>query len=337
MSVPSEVGTVFVSDSNGKQDFVFTLDDNSNGEFRLNGSSKKCDNFSSLANGTKCSIKLFLVKSLNYERNKRRSVSIRVTDIRGSSLVRTFTIEVIDCNDAPTSISLNGGVSALIMENSAGAYVGVLRTTDEDTSQTWSYHLLEDYNLFNVRVIGDEYNIFLNENSSLNYENKSEFILTVISRDNGQPSFVVSRNFTIFVVDINEAPTQIHLSKHVINETIVLGSEASALTVDDPDNVNNDRQSHSCRVVVGQDKFRIRAGLLLSNVRFNYERIPYVNISVQCVDSGRPRLYITQHFTIFINDVNEEPTDIILSNLVVRENELYAFGECFFIEQNAVI
>ena len=48
--------------------------------------------------------------------------------------------------------------------------------------------------------------------------------------------------------------------------------------------------------------------------------MPTMNISIRCEDSGRPALYIEKWFTIDVKDVNERPTDILLSSNTIDEN-----------------
>ena len=49
-------------------------------------------------------------------------------------------------------------------------------------------------------------------------------------------------------------------------------------------------------------------------------QVPTVNISIRCEDSGRPVQSIEKWFVINVQDVNERPTSISLSNSFVAEN-----------------
>lgn len=311
------IGTLVAVDSDANQNLTFTLDDDSQGEFSLNPSSSQCQSIIHDGNQTRCTITLLLSKTLNYEVNSKRFITVRVTDNHGLFHVQKFTINVLDCNDAPTNIFLGGGMSAVVYENINGAFVGELETRDEDKSQSWSYSLLYDFgNLF--QVIGK--NIYVNTASHLNYEAKSSYILGVKSVDSGVPPYEVSRNFTIVVADINEVPTNITLSSTTIFENSPAGTIIANLTVDDPDNLVIPRQSHSC-IVVSQNKVTINSGRLVSSVVLDFEKTLYVNVSIQCTDSGTPSLKYTQDFTVSVKDKNEAPSDIVLSRLSVLENQ----------------
>ena len=45
-----------------------------------------------------------------------------------------------------------------------------------------------------------------------------------------------------------------------------------------------------------------------------------MNISIRCEDSGRPVLYIEKWFVINVKDVNEKPTNILISSSSIAEN-----------------
>jgi hypothetical protein len=122
------------------------------------------------------------------------------------------------------------------------------------------------------------------------------------------------------VADVNEAPTKITLSSKEIYENSSPGTVIANLTVDDPDNLNTPIQTHSC-VVVAQNQFRIDSGRLVSSAALDFERTPFLNVSIECTDSGTPRLKYKEEFTVSVKDRNEAPSDIILSSLSVLENQ----------------
>ena len=312
----SIIGTLVAVDSDANQALTFTLDDDSAGEFSLNPSSSQCQSTVNDGNKTRCTITLLLSKTLNYEENSKRLITVRVTDNHGLFFVQKFTINVLDCNDAPTNITLSGSVSAVVYENIDGSFVGELETSDEDKSQSWTYSLLDDFGKF--KIIGK--NIYVKTASHLNYEEKSSYTLGVKSVDSGVPSYEVSRNFTISVADVNEAPTKITLSNKTIFENSVEGTIIADLRVDDPDNLAIPRQSHSC-IVLGHNKVRVDSGKLVSSTVLDYEKMPFLNVSIQCTDSGTPSLKYSQDFTVIVEDKNEVPSDIILSSLSVLENQ----------------
>ena len=314
----SIVGTLVAQDSDANQTLQFRLDDDSDGAFSLVHSSSQCQSFTNSTIQTSCIVDVLLAKSLNYEKFKLRYITVRVTDDHGLFKVQRFSINVTDCNDAPTDITLSGGSSAVINENAKGVFVGGLETTDEDSTQSWSYNLLRDAGgLF--RILGS--GIYVSENGSLDYEKESVHVVSVKSMDDGLPPYWMVRNFTIVVADLNERPTNIILSRNIMNENSPPGTVIANITVEDPDNARLFRQHHSC-AVIGQNrgKFSINNENLVNTVILDYEKIPSINITIECTDNGSPALKYLKEFTIIVADVNEAPVGITLSSLNVREN-----------------
>lgn len=312
------MGTLLAQDSDANQTLQFRLDDDSDGAFSLINSPSQCQSFMNSTIQTSCTVDVSLAKPLNYEKFKLRYITVRVTDDHGSFKVQRFSINVTDCNDAPTDVTLSGGTSAVVNENAKGVFVGELETTDEDSSQSWSYKLLVDAGgLF--RILGSA--IYVSENESLDYEQESVHVVSVISMDNGLPPYWMVRNFTIVVADLNESPTNIILSKSVTNENSPPGTVIANSTVEDPDNARSFRQRHSC-AVIGQNRgqFSINNGNLVNTVILDHEKIPSINITIECTDDGSPALKYQQEFTVIVADVNEAPVGITLSSLNVREN-----------------
>jgi Ca2+-binding RTX toxin-like protein len=112
MAVGSTVGTLTSVDPDLADVNSFTLLDDAGGRFSIAGNH------------------IILEKVLNYETAKSHDVTVRVTDLAGLTLDRTFTIAVDDVNDtAPIITSLAAATSA---ENQIA--VASLTATDPDTS-----------------------------------------------------------------------------------------------------------------------------------------------------------------------------------------------------------
>ena len=99
--------------------------------------------------------------------------TVTATDDAGHEKSTTYQFTVIDVNDAPTAIALS---STAIDENSAGAIVGDLTTTDEDANDTHTYTLTgTDADSF--EVVGGQ--LKLKDGVSANYEVKNSYSVTV--------------------------------------------------------------------------------------------------------------------------------------------------------------
>lgn len=100
-------------------------------------------------------------------------------------------------------ISIDGGQTE-IPENEPSFIIGALQTTDEDEGDTFTYHVISHWELFRIR--GNKLEVA----SPLDYEEKSQYRVTIKSTDNGGLSF--SKSFIFKVLNLNEKPNNISLN-----------------------------------------------------------------------------------------------------------------------------
>ncbi|MES0828554.1 cadherin repeat domain-containing protein, partial [Ruegeria sp. SCP11] len=108
-------------------------------------------------------------------------------------------------------------------------------------------------------------------------------------------------------------PTDITLSNASVDENAA-GAIIGDLTVTDPD----DGDSHTFSV--DDARFEVVAGQLKlkAGEALDHETEDTVNVEVTAEDTGS--LTYSETFVITVNDLNEAPTDITLSNASVDEN-----------------
>jgi hypothetical protein len=239
--------------------------------------------------------------SFDFEAKSSYSVRIQVTD-GANTFAKAFTVTVTDVNEAPTDLSLS---PSSIAENSgADAVVGALTPTDPDTGETYSYALVAgtgstDNGSFNVSGSN------LRENASFDFESKSSYSVRIQVTD-GSNTF--AKAFTVTVNDVNEAPTDIQLSKSDIDENGAANAVIGALTSTDEDA----GQTHTYSLVSGtgsadNGSFNINSSNLRENTGFNYEVKNSYSIRIRTTDNGTPNLSFEKQFTITVNDVNDAP------------------------------
>ena len=142
---------------------------------------------------TKCSCKLLVSGRLNYEDISSHLIIVEVSDGKHSA-VNNFTIVLVDQNDRPENVTIQGSLSGRVKENANDALIGELVTSDEDGSQSHVY-ALKDAARFAIK--GNK--LYTSQEANLNYEQQQEFEISVISTDNGNPSLNVEQNLTVMV------------------------------------------------------------------------------------------------------------------------------------------
>jgi VCBS repeat-containing protein len=249
---------------------------------------------------------------LDYETESSITLDITATDSGGISFTRQVTIAVSDANEAPTAIALS---SSQVAENAPGAVIGVLTTTDPDAGDTARYSLSDSR--FEVVVSDERFEVVgdvlkLKDGQSLDHEAASSLTLTVTATDSG--GLTLSRDFTITVTNVNEAPTAITLSGSTVAENVA-GAVIGTLSATDPD--AGDRITYA----ISDDRFEVLGSTLkLKDGQFlDHEAASSLTLTVRATDSSG--LTFDHDFAIAVTDVNERPTVITLSANTVTENE----------------
>lgn len=125
-------------------------------------------------------------------------------------------------------------------------------------------------------------------------------------------SMAVNQSFTVYVTNVNEAPTSISLSNRVVPENSPRGSLVGIINVTDPDEAFV-RQTITCglRNDAG-GRFKV-SGLnltVLNSRMLNYEAPdgPDYLVDIECQDQDGEATQ--QQFTVELTDVNEPPVSI---------------------------
>ena len=117
----------------------------------------------------------------------------------------------------------------------------------------------------------------------------------------------------------NKDPTDLFISETIFDENIADGSLVATLSSEDP-NVDD---IHTYSLVTGDGdtdntSFMIDGNQLNINSSPNYETYNSYSIRLQTEDDGG--LAYEEEFTLTVNDLNEQPTDIYFSNTSFDEN-----------------
>ena len=271
----------------------------------------------------------------DYETKSAYDISVKVSDPTQAgqsggdeSYTKAFTINVTNVNEAPTGLTLT---SDSVAENTAvGAIVGTVTATgDPDSSNHFTYSLGSggDNDSFTI----DASTGVLKTKAIFDYETKSAYDISVKVSDptqagqsGGDESY--TKDFTINVTNVNEAPTGLTLTSDSVAENTAVGAIVGTVTATgDPDSSNH--FTYSLGTGGDNDSFTIdpSTGVLKTKAIFDYETKSAYDISVKVSDptqagqSGGDESY-TKAFTINVTNVNEAPTGLTLTSDSVAEN-----------------
>ncbi|HEX3131734.1 MAG TPA: cadherin domain-containing protein, partial [Thermoanaerobaculia bacterium] len=252
---------------------------------------------------------------LDFETKSSYSIRVRSTDAGGLFFEKVFTITATDANEGPTDIALSP--SSMAEGQASGTVVGTFSTTDPDAGDTFTYTLVAgagstDNGSFTIA--GNQ----LQTAAVFDFETKSSYSIRVRSTDSGGLFF--EKVFTITVTNANEQPTDIALSPSAINENQASGTPVGTFSTIDPD--TGDTFTYTLVAGAGSTdngSFTISGNQLLTGAVFDFETKSSYSIRVRSTDAGG--LFFEKAFTITVNNLNEGPTDIALSNATLAENQ----------------
>ena len=126
-------------------------------------------------------------------------------------------------------------------------------------------------------------------------------------------------SYSLLVVAPNDPPTDITLSASTLPENSAVGTPVGSLTAVDEDADD----THSFELVSGEDdddnaKFTINGSQVLASAVFDFETQTEASIRIKATDGAGQS--IEKAFTIGIENVNEAPASLSLSNAELAEN-----------------
>ncbi len=244
---------------------------------------------------------------LDPESQNEYRVRIMSTDSGGLSVEQMLVITVLDVNQAPTAVLLTP--SEVAGDAPVGTVVGTLTTEDPDEGDTHTYAFVEgegdDDNAAFI-IDGDQ----LLTNVELDPETQNEYRVRIMSTDSGGLS--VEQMLVITVLDVNQAPTAVMLTPSEVEENVPIGTVVGTLTTEDPD--EDDTHTYAFIEGEGDDDnaaFIIDGDQLLTNVELDFETKNEYHVRIISTDSGG--LSVEQMLVITVLDVNEAPTEVMLT------------------------
>uniref|UniRef100_A0A3Q2QE05 Cadherin domain-containing protein n=1 Tax=Fundulus heteroclitus TaxID=8078 RepID=A0A3Q2QE05_FUNHE len=153
----------------------------------------------------------------------------------------------------------------------------------------------------------------------LDRETDSYYNVTIIARDDGEPALMSTKEFTVYVSDVNDNSPQ--FSEPVFNvylkENTPVGKVLKRVSAFDADTDQNAQLSYS--VIESKSNLQLLAmvninsetGDITSLQSFNYEELKTFQFKVQATDSGVPPLSSNVTVNIFILDENDNNPTIL--------------------------
>ena len=237
------------------------------------------------------------------------TLSYSVSDGAASTLA-TRTVTIAAVNDEPV---LSFPRLPLISEGVAqGAVIGVIGVTDRDVGDNVTLAISDDESgLFEIQ----DGVLKLKNGASLDFETAKTHSITIEATDShGLKDTLTVR---LKVANANEAPKDITVSKTTVDEDIGAGRLIAKVKALDPDA----KDKVVITIVDGADTpFQIKNGALVlkAGTHLDFEAKANWDLTLRATDKAG--LTYDEHVRIDVNDVNERPTDILVTGGSVSES-----------------
>ncbi|XP_077339276.1 protocadherin-17 isoform X5 [Lithobates pipiens] len=273
--------------------------------------------------------------NIDYEEIQMLEIDVQAED-QGPNPIPVHckvTVLVTDINDNYPSISFVSVRQGAISEASApGTVIALVRVTDKDSGKNGQFQC---WVLGNVPFkLEDNYDNFYTVVTSrpLDREIQDEYNVTIIARDNGNPSLDSTNSFTVRILDENDNPPSFSKSMYALQVSAnnIPGEYLGSVLAQDPDLGQNGTVSYSIfsSYIDGVSistyvSINPRNGAIYALRTFYYELTKYFEFKVIAKDLGTPHLESNATVRVSVLDVNNNAPVIILPNLQNDTAEIY--------------
>jgi hypothetical protein len=251
----------------------------------------------------------------DFDTKSSYSVRIRSTDSGAEIYEKVFTISILNINQPPANITL--APSSVHEGKPIGTIVGILSTADPDSLDTFIYSLV-------AGTGGNNNNKFTIDGNTLktkavfDFDTKSSYSVRIRSTDSGTE--IYEKAFTITIIDTNQPPTNITLTRSSIYEGQPIGTKIGTLSTIDPDSLD----SFIYMLVAGtggidNTSFSIDDSTLKTKTVLDFDTKSSYSIRIRSTDSGTE--FYEKVFTITVIDTNQPPTNITLTPSTINEGQ----------------
>uniref|UniRef100_UPI00358ECC5B protocadherin-17-like isoform X2 n=1 Tax=Myxine glutinosa TaxID=7769 RepID=UPI00358ECC5B len=255
---------------------------------------------------------------LDYEESPSLEFSVRAED-QGAHPLWTLCkvlVHVLDQNDNAPEFTVHGEVAGTLTIDegeTTGTFVTSVQVTDRDSGSNGKVSAsLRGDGPFTLHHNGDVYSMYTR--GPLDRERRSEYNVTFVAWDTGEPRLETLKVLRIVVGDVNDnAPRfQRPFYEFKVRENNVPGALIASVSAFDPDLGDNGTVFYSI-VKTSVNGIPIHSLLSINGGRGNvyallsldYEQTRHLSFQVQARDHGFPQQNSTVQVTIFVQDQND--------------------------------
>ncbi|KAL2094513.1 hypothetical protein ACEWY4_009232 [Coilia grayii] len=309
----SPVGTVVVTV------LATDADEGPNGEVTYEFS-RISDEAASLFSIDKLTGEIKVIGQIDFEEETGYEIRVQGKDASGLASTAKVVVDITDVNDNAPVINVKS-LKNPVAENAApGTEVGIINVQDDDSEGNHKLHCSIQQNVPFKLIPSIENYYSLITTGELDREQITQYNITLIASDEGNPPLSSSKIIYLSISDVNDNPPVFEEQSYsaYVSENNKPGSSVCSVTARDPDWRQNGTVFYSLlpsevNGVPLSSYLSINGdtGVIHAVRAFDYEQFRSLKVQVVARDNGSPPLSSNVTVSVFITDENDNSPQIL--------------------------
>ncbi|XP_059918617.1 protocadherin alpha-3-like isoform X19 [Gadus macrocephalus] len=258
---------------------------------------------------------------IDYEERNRYEIDIQASDKGAVAFTtdKSVIINIIDVNDNAPEIEVMSYSKSLPEDSKSGTTVAVITVKDSDSGINGKVLCFMNKDVPFTLTPSVQTNMFsIVTKKTLDREKQSQYDVTIIAKDAGEPSLSSEKTIRIDISDVNDNSPQFLLSPYTFYLTENNSPGASVFKVQATDQDEGNNALISYLILKGGDNL-LASFLNINPVNgeisalksFDFEKSKNFRFHVVATDSGSPSLSSNVSVNVFLLDQNDNPPVIL--------------------------
>ncbi|XP_054482985.1 protocadherin alpha-4-like [Anoplopoma fimbria] len=261
--------------------------------------------------------------AIDYEHKDEYEIEIQASDKGLAHLTteKNVVIKIVDVNDNAPEIEVTSFSNSIPEDSRPGTTVALISVNDLDSGLNGKVICSIDEDVPFALAPSLQDNMYsLVTKSNLNREEHSQYIITVVAKDAGQPSLSSEKTISVVVSDVNDNSPEFLQSPYTFYVTEGNEPGASVFSVKAFDRDENENALISYHILRdGREGSKLSSflninsenGDILALKSFDFETLKTFQFQVVASDSGTPSLSSNVTVNVFILDQNDNAPVIL--------------------------
>ncbi|XP_039670080.1 protocadherin alpha-8-like [Perca fluviatilis] len=260
---------------------------------------------------------------IDFEESKSYEIDIQASDKGPVPLTtdKSVMINIIDVNDNAPEIEVTSFSSSIKEDSKIGTTVALISVSDLDSGINGKVICtIREEVPFTLSPSLQENMYAVVTRSQLDRENVSQFDVTIIAKDTGDPLFSTEKTISVVVSDVNDNSPEFSSRPYVfyITENNSPGATVFSVKASDRDESDNAlisyhifRETSGDNTLISLLNINSETGDILALKSFDFETLKTFQFQVVASDSGTPSLSSNVTVNVFILDQNDNAPVIL--------------------------